>query len=70
MPLASWGALVLRRRGVSDRGSCWCPFVVVSVTALLTYGNLRFREPAEVALVVLAAVALDALWSRRTRTLR
>ena len=41
------------------------PFIVVSVTALRTYGNLRFREPAEISTVVLAAVALDALWRRR-----
>jgi 4-amino-4-deoxy-L-arabinose transferase-like glycosyltransferase len=65
LPFAVAGALVLRRRRVP----VWImltPFVVVSATALLTYGNLRFREPAEVALVVLAAVALDALWRRRT----
>ena len=41
------------------------PFVIVAVTALPTYGNLRFREPAEMSLVVLAAVGLDALWRRR-----
>ena len=41
------------------------PVIIVAVTALTTYGNLRFREPAEIALVVLAAVALDAVWRRR-----
>jgi hypothetical protein len=64
VPLAAAGALVLRRRGVG----VWIlltPFVVVSLTALLTYGNQRFREMAELSLVVLAAVALDALWRRR-----
>ena len=35
------------------------------MTALTTYGNLRFREPAEIALVVLAAVAADELLRRR-----
>jgi 4-amino-4-deoxy-L-arabinose transferase-like glycosyltransferase len=63
-PLAAFGAVVLRRRGVS----VWIllmPFVVVCVTVLATYGNLRFREPAELSLVVLAAVALDDLWRRR-----
>ena len=64
VPLAAWGLITLRRRGVST----WIllmPFVVVTVTALLTYGNVRFREPAELSLVILAAVALDALWRRR-----
>lgn len=64
--LALAGALVLRRRG--GAGAAWvltAPALVVSLTALATYGNLRFREPADVALVVLAAVALDALWRRR-----
>jgi len=64
-PFAVAGALVLRRR----RMPLWIilmPAVVVSATALLTYGNLRFREPAELSVVVLAAVALDALWRRRT----
>ncbi|HYP48321.1 MAG TPA: glycosyltransferase family 39 protein [Thermoleophilaceae bacterium] len=64
VPLAAWGALLLRRRGVN----LWIllmPFVVVTVTALATYGNVRFREPAELSLVILAAVALDALWRRR-----
>ncbi len=68
-PLAALGALILRRRHVG----IWillAPFIVVSITALITYGNQRFREPADVALVVLAAVALDALRrpSRTTRT--
>jgi hypothetical protein len=55
---------VLRRRGQPT----WIlvvPFMIVSVTALATYGNLRFREPAEICTVVLAAVALDGLLRRR-----
>jgi hypothetical protein len=70
VPLAVAGTLVLRRRRVP----VWIlltPFIVVSFTALLTYGNQRFREPAELSLVVLAAVAIDALMrgrrSARTR---
>ena len=64
MPLAVAGALLLRRRGVVT----WillAPFIIVTVTALTTYGNLRFREPAELCVVVLAAVALDELLRRR-----
>ncbi len=67
--LGAAGALELRRRG---RGA-WIlvtPFLVVALTALLTYGNARFREPADVAVVVLAGVALDALWERRSRARR
>jgi hypothetical protein len=64
VPFAVAGWLVLRRRGVVT----WilvAPFIIVAVTALSTYGNLRFREPAELCVVVLAAVALDELWRRR-----
>jgi 4-amino-4-deoxy-L-arabinose transferase-like glycosyltransferase len=58
--LAVTGTVALRRRRVP----VWivlAPVLVVSLTALTTYGNQRFREPAELSLVVLAAVALDAL---------
>jgi len=63
VPLAAAGALLLRRRGVG----VWIlltPLVLVSLTAMVTYGNQRFREPADAALVVLAAAGLDALWER------
>jgi hypothetical protein len=64
LPLAAAGTLLLHRRGVVT----WIllvPFIIVTVTALTTYGNLRFREPAEICLVVLAGVALDELLRRR-----
>jgi 4-amino-4-deoxy-L-arabinose transferase-like glycosyltransferase len=64
VPLAAGGWIFLRRRGVPT----WIlltPFIIVAVTALTTYGNLRFREPAEISLVLLAAVALDELLRRR-----
>jgi 4-amino-4-deoxy-L-arabinose transferase-like glycosyltransferase len=64
VPFAVAGAFVLRRRGVVT----WillAPFMIVAVTALATYGNLRFREPAELCTVVLAAVAIDELLRRR-----
>jgi 4-amino-4-deoxy-L-arabinose transferase-like glycosyltransferase len=63
-PFAVWGLVLLRRRGVPT----WIlviPFIIVAVTALTTYGNLRFREPAELSVVLLAAVAFDALLRRR-----
>jgi 4-amino-4-deoxy-L-arabinose transferase-like glycosyltransferase len=62
--LALAGALILRHR----RRELWIlavPVVLVCVTALLTYGNQRFRAPAELTLVVLAAVAIDAVWRAR-----
>jgi hypothetical protein len=60
-PLAALGTFVLRPRGVS-LSIFLMPFIVVSLTVLATYGNMRFREPAELSLAVLAAVGLDALW--------
>jgi len=41
--------------------------VATTITAALFYGLLRFRIGAEVALVVAAAVPLEALWTRLRR---
>jgi 4-amino-4-deoxy-L-arabinose transferase-like glycosyltransferase len=63
VPLGLIGALRL-----PDRRTLWillAPVVVVSLTALLTYGNVRFREPAEISAALLAAVGIDSLWRRR-----
>jgi hypothetical protein len=60
VPFAVGGAVLLRRR----RTELWimlAPVLLVSATALLTYGNQRFRAPAEVSLVVLAAIGAEAL---------
>jgi 4-amino-4-deoxy-L-arabinose transferase-like glycosyltransferase len=60
--LAIYGGILGFRRRVA----LWIlltPIVLVSFTALSTYGNQRFREPAELTLVVLAAVALDRVWT-------
>lgn len=62
---AAYGAVVLRRRRV------WLlpllsQIVVVTITAAFIYGLARFRVPAEVSLVVLAAVGVDAVLSRRS----
>jgi 4-amino-4-deoxy-L-arabinose transferase-like glycosyltransferase len=57
------GAIVLRRR----RSPPLFPLLVlpgiVLVTVALTYGTTRFRAAAETSLAVLAAVAVDALWT-------
>jgi hypothetical protein len=63
------GMVVLRRR----RQPVWpigVHLVSTTVIAALFYGLLRFRIGAEVALVVAAAVTLDAIWARFTRRRR
>jgi 4-amino-4-deoxy-L-arabinose transferase-like glycosyltransferase len=56
------GAVILRRRR-QPIYPLIAMFVVTTFTAFVTYGNYRFRSESEVAIVVLAAVSLDALWS-------
>jgi 4-amino-4-deoxy-L-arabinose transferase-like glycosyltransferase len=59
LPLAVAGAVILRR----GRRPVWpllAAVVTVTVTSALFYGHVRFRTPAEVAIVVLAATALTA----------
>jgi len=63
---AIFGLLLLRRR----RRPVWvllAPAVSVTISAVLGYGFLRLREPAEITLVVLAGVAIEQLWSGRSR---
>jgi hypothetical protein len=58
--------VVLRRLGVLG----WplgVTFALVTVIAILTYGAIRFREPAETSLVVLSAVAVERLLRRLVR---
>jgi 4-amino-4-deoxy-L-arabinose transferase-like glycosyltransferase len=59
LPLAFAGAVVLRARRRPI-----LPFVAIAVTVTLTaavfYGAVRFRAPADVALIILAAVTIDA----------
>jgi 4-amino-4-deoxy-L-arabinose transferase-like glycosyltransferase len=58
--LALPGLATLRRRGV-PLPPFVAPLVLVSVASVLAYGDLRFRQAAEVALVLLAAVSLERL---------
>jgi 4-amino-4-deoxy-L-arabinose transferase-like glycosyltransferase len=60
--LAVAGGVILRRRR-QPLYPLAALFVVPTLAAVVTYGNYRFRSEAEVGLVVLAAVALDALWA-------
>jgi 4-amino-4-deoxy-L-arabinose transferase-like glycosyltransferase len=74
MALAFWligalgvgGLVVLRRRRVPI-SPIVAAFGAVTITAATTYGIARFRVPGDAALVVLAAVALDALIRRWRR---
>jgi 4-amino-4-deoxy-L-arabinose transferase-like glycosyltransferase len=64
VPCAIVGGIGLRRRRVPITPLV-AQFVIVTVTAAVIYGIPRFRTPAEVSLVVLAAVAVDGWWARR-----
>ncbi len=61
--LAIGGAYVLRR-DPSLLVLLTMP-VLVTITGVLFWGNPRFRRPAEIVIVVLAGVAIDALLARR-----
>lgn len=61
--LSAFGALWLWKRRVA----IWplvATAVIASVTAILFYGIVRFRLPADIAMCVLAAVAIDELARR------
>jgi 4-amino-4-deoxy-L-arabinose transferase-like glycosyltransferase len=61
--LGAAGTVILRRRHVA----LWpllAPVVIVTLVAVAFYGLVRFRAPAEVSLVVLSAVGLEALAMR------
>jgi hypothetical protein len=59
LPLAVAGAVLLHRRRVTLLPLLG-QFAAVTLTALAFYGIVRFRVPAEVSILVLAAIALDA----------
>jgi 4-amino-4-deoxy-L-arabinose transferase-like glycosyltransferase len=63
--LAAAGIPTLRRRGVT-LFPILAPFGIVVIVAALFYGHTRFRIPAEISIVVLAAVTLDVLIDRVT----
>jgi 4-amino-4-deoxy-L-arabinose transferase-like glycosyltransferase len=69
LPLAIAGAVILRRRREPLR-FLMAPVVVTAVVSVLGYGTPRFRVPAEIPLVVLAAVAVAAIGATTTRAVR
>lgn len=66
LPASAAGALILRRRGV-PLAPLVSMAVMVSAAVLLTFGQTRYRAPAEVSLVLLTAVATDRVWSGRQK---
>ncbi len=63
IPLAIWGLVVLRRRKEPILPMLALA-ALVTITAALFYGAIRFRIPADVAIVACAAVALKTAWSK------
>lgn len=64
VPFAVLGARALRRSRIPVTPLV-AQFVLVTITAAAIYGLVRFRVPAEVALVVLAAVPIGTWLDRR-----
>ncbi len=64
LPFAVGGAVLLRRRRATVL-VLLAPVVLVTLTALATWGAIRFRVPAEVSFMVLFGVAVDWLIHRR-----
>jgi 4-amino-4-deoxy-L-arabinose transferase-like glycosyltransferase len=60
-PLAVAGIVVLVRRG-QRIFPLTALLVAVTLTAVIGWGSVRFRAPAEVVMVVLGGVAIDAVW--------
>jgi 4-amino-4-deoxy-L-arabinose transferase-like glycosyltransferase len=66
LPFAIAGVVIARRRRVKVYPLLAVPLVVVLAVSF-TIGAIRYRAPAEVCLVLLAAVALDQLYLRWRR---
>jgi hypothetical protein len=59
------GAVVLRRRRKVPVFPLLVAPAIVVITVAITYGSTRFRAVAETSLVVLTAVVIDAVLTRR-----
>ncbi len=64
--LAAWGVVLLRRQR-APLLVLLAPFVVVCVSSAVGFGLPRFRQAAEIPIVVLAAVAVSGLLARRSQ---
>jgi 4-amino-4-deoxy-L-arabinose transferase-like glycosyltransferase len=65
LPLAAFGAVVLRRRHRGAFAILLIPALLVTLSSAVGYGNPRFRHAFEMSIVVLAALALVTLVERR-----
>jgi hypothetical protein len=68
LPLAIAGAVILRRRRVAIYPLLTFPVIVI-VSTMVTFGDSRYRATAEISLVIFAAVAIDAVWTRLRSTM-
>jgi hypothetical protein len=66
LPPAVAGVVIARRRGIPVYPLLVFP-VTVLIATLFTIGAVRYRAPAEIPLVLLAAVGLDAAIERSRR---
>jgi 4-amino-4-deoxy-L-arabinose transferase-like glycosyltransferase len=68
--LAAIGGIVVMRLRKKRQWPLLMPPLIVTVASVLSYGQTRFRSPAEPTLVVLAAIGIGALvarwWPERT----
>jgi len=64
VPFAVAGTVLLRRRGTPVYPLLTFPALCV-VSTFLTFGDIRYRAPAEIPLVLLAAAGIDLLLARR-----
>ena len=67
VPIGVWGLVVMRRRGIA----LWplvSLLVVVTATAALSYGTVRFRLPAELALIVASGAVITQVIAREPRS--
>jgi 4-amino-4-deoxy-L-arabinose transferase-like glycosyltransferase len=64
--LAVYGYVLLRRSG-TFRWPLVAPAVIVALVVTVSYGEPRYHTPADLGIVVLAAVALDRLLRRPLR---
>jgi len=61
--LAIYGAVLVRRRRIPLM-PVLAPVLVVTMSAVITFGHARYRAPAEPALCILAAIAIAHLTTR------
>jgi 4-amino-4-deoxy-L-arabinose transferase-like glycosyltransferase len=66
VPLGVLGLVALRRRRFA-LSPLLAPALIVTAAAATTFGVTRYRAPVEPALVIAAAVGIDALWRRLRR---